>query len=225
MKKYIIMTLLLMSSMSLYMVGQNPVEINNTPQKMIQPTSFQTVASASDVHENTYAQMSFTIGEVFVGKRENTEAASGITLFEGFQHPTVIFPSAQRLFASLFLEGAYNGGGAMDTYLSTSGLLPLEQPFSEGPYFYNGGESINVSTPEMVDWILIEARTGIPNISGDKGTTTVETRAGFLMSDGSVVGENLVAGIPFYNLEENAPHYFCIRHRNHLDVLLSLIHI
>lgn len=202
-----ITAILLLSGINLYMVGQN--------------TTSQVVSSASNTFENSYAQTSFTIGEVFVGVRQNEEAPVSVCLFEGFQSPTVIFPSAQRLFVSVFLEGVYNSGASMDTYLSTSGLIPLEQPYDQDPYFYSGTETIFESSPEMVDWILIEARTGVPNIAGSKGTTTVETRAGILMSDGTVIGEDLVEGVPFYNLQDNMPHFFCLRHRNHLDVLTA----
>lgn len=193
-----------------------------TPTKsMIQPTSYQVVSCMSNTYESNSAQLNFTVGEVFVGASEEDNGTGTVSLFQGFQYPTVIFSSAQRLFANLFLEGPYNPGGNMNTYLSTIGVLPLSQPFTQAPYYYSGTESFAETTPEMVDWILIEARTGTPNLGGSKGTTTVETRAAMLMSDGTVLGEDAVEGVPFYNLEENQEHYFCVRHRNHLDVLTA----
>ncbi len=116
----------------------------------------------------------------------------------------------------LFLEGAYMSAGNMHNNLSQE--IPLNQPYSSSPYNYPGVESIASVPSNMVDWVLVEARSGSPNLSGNRGTVTVESKAGILFNDGSVLG---VDGNPlaFENLDINESYYFCIRHRNHLDIL------
>ena len=119
----------------------------------------------------------------------------------------------------ILLEGAYDSNGQMQTSLQD--LLPKTQPYNSSPYFYDGDETIVAIPAEMVDWVLVEARAGTPNISGDRGTTTVETKAGLLFKDGSIRGIDGISGITFNNLEANQSYHFCIRHRNHLDVLTA----
>lgn len=213
----LLLLLLLGSFASTEICGQENSEF--VPQKSIQPTSYQVVSCMSSTFKTNSAQLNFTVGEVFVGAGDSEE--SSLALFEGFQYPTVIFSSAHRLFANLFLEGPYQSSGTMNSLLGASGLLPLNQPFNEAPYYYEGSESIGEAGVDMVDWILIEARTGVPSLSGSKGTTTIETRAGMLLSDGTVIGADATEGIAFYNLEDGLPYHFCVRHRNHLDVLTA----
>lgn len=188
-------------------------------QNDVQPVSYQVVSCMSNVYKTSSVQVGFTVGEVFVGGGESADGT--LSLFEGFQCPTAIFNSAHRLFADFFLEGAYDANGLMKTYLSTSGAFPLQQPFNVEPYYYQGTELLTEVTPNMVDWVLIEARTGTPNLTGNKGTTTVETQAGILLEDGTLVGPNGLDGLAFSNLEDGQPYHFCIRHRNHLDVLTA----
>jgi len=119
----------------------------------------------------------------------------------------------------LLLEGAYDGAGLMSTNLQ--GLIPLEPDYSAAPYFYNGKEELSSIPANMVDWVLIEARTGTPSLTGEKGTTTIETKAGLLFSDGSIRGVNGISGVYFESLTTGNDYYFCVRHRNHLDVLTA----
>ena len=116
----------------------------------------------------------------------------------------------------VLLEGPYLSGGQMEAALDT--LIPLTQPYSAAPYNYTGTETLTSVPNNMVDWVLLEARQGSPNMSGNRGTVTVETHAGVLLSDGSIVD---VDGNPltFNFLSANQEYYFCVRHRNHLDVL------
>lgn len=119
----------------------------------------------------------------------------------------------------VFLEGPYKNAtveNEMETNLGT--LIPLMQPYNIPPYSYDGTESL-IEIPEgMVDWVLVEARYGTPNISGNKGTATVQRQAAILWNDGNITdaqGEPL----RLYNLDKSSDFYICIRHRNHLDVL------
>lgn len=125
----------------------------------------------------------------------------------------------------VLLEGAYEEDGNIeesDSLMHTSlqSVLPLSQPYNVEPYLYFGVESLSEIPSNMVDWILVEARTGVPNISGTPGTTVIETKAGILLSDGTITDTQ---GEPLrFGLDVGSTVYFGIRHRNHLDVLSSV---
>lgn len=123
---------------------------------------------------------------------------------------------------TILLEGPYVGGGTMSKNLNLSGLIPNNQPFSEAPYFHTGTENLDNNVPsDMVDWVLVELRTGTPSLTGDKSTTTIETVAALLMADGSIFGPDKQPGIKFTSVVPGDEYYFCVRHRNHLDVLTA----
>lgn len=124
--------------------------------------------------------------------------------------------SGFALSAKVLLEGPYNNNGAMRTNLTS--LLPTTQPYNTSPWFYTGSEALSTIPNNMVDWILLEARTGTPNTSGNPGTSIVETLVGILLDNGDIVG---IDGTPlrFRNLTEGNDYYLAIRHRNHLPVL------
>jgi len=96
--------------------------------------------------------------------------------------------------------------------------LPLIQPYHTAPYNYTGTETLEGLNDNMVDWILVEARSGIPSLSGERSTVTVETQAGILLTDGSIVGTDMNP-LVFETLLVGEDYYFCLRHSNHLDVL------
>lgn len=113
----------------------------------------------------------------------------------------------------VLLEGAYSSG-TMSTALKTANLLPLSQPYSPSPFGYAGGEAVaaqsNLPT-NMTDWILVEAWNG---------TTLVERRAAWLLSDGSVVEPgNVSSGVKFFNLQNGQSYSIAIRHRNHVAII------
>jgi len=97
----------------------------------------------------------------------------------------------------VFIEGAFNGTD-MNTTLNSLGYLPLEQPFNQSPWFYNGTETVpSIPNPDIVDWILVEIRI----TDGDSSTATTETRferkAGFLLKNGSIVDDDGVTSLRF----------------------------
>ncbi len=121
------------------------------------------------------------------------------------------------LNAKIFLEGAYQNDGSMYTHLSAQ--IPTNQPYNIPPYNYEGIESLESIPIGMVDWVLVELRSGEPNIFGEKGTRVMETKAGLLMEDGSIRDVDGESPISFKHLIPEEDNYFCIRHRNHLDIL------
>lgn len=124
--------------------------------------------------------------------------------------------SRPTLEAKAMLEGPYLSNGVMRTDLQP--LIPLSQPYNVAPYDYTGNESLSVIPEDMVDWVLVEARSGTPNLSGTRVTTTEQRIAAVLMADGSIVDVNGEA-LSFDALTVGDNYYFCLRHRNHLDVL------
>ncbi|MDA7501939.1 hypothetical protein N8482_01560, partial [Chitinophagales bacterium] len=120
----------------------------------------------------------------------------------------------------VLLEGPLDASsGTMSTALASANLLPTSSPYSESPW--NLPAFTTSSLPSTaVDWILVEARTGIPVSNGGAGTSVIETRVGFLLSDGNIVSDN-GEQLEFLNLSFQENYYFVVRHRNHLDVMTS----
>jgi len=131
---------------------------------------------------------------------------------------TDVIPSV--FFGKILLEGAYESEGMMSTNLNN--LIPLSQPYNLAPYNYSGGETLTSIPENMVDWVLVEARTGTPSTSGLQGTQLLERQAGILLNNGDILNVDGTSGIRFVNLENEQNYHFLIRHRNHLDVISAL---
>ena len=110
----------------------------------------------------------------------------------------------------LFLEGAYNSNNAMNTNISN--ILPNTQPYQTAPWNYNGSENSNSIPSNIVDWVLVEARTS-------PSAVPTETKAALLRNDGMIMGANAQEGLIFNNLLPYSTYYFVVRHRNHLAVM------
>ncbi|MCB0805440.1 MAG: hypothetical protein KDC05_06540, partial [Bacteroidales bacterium] len=90
----------------------------------------------------------------------------------------------------VYLEGPFTGT-EMNTNLNASGYLPLNQPFNQEPWNYDGTEHVSaIPNPDIVDWVLIELR----KTQGDPSTATSDTRfdrkAAFLMKDGTITDDD-----------------------------------
>ncbi len=183
------------------------------------------VSAASGVSVNTEQifDLGGTIGRYvkFIGignsSTTNWTSIADVNIY-GNTNCDPLFTGSYEFQPILFLEGAYIGSGTMRNDLTTH--IPLNHPYSLSPYNYSGTESLSSIPLNMVDWILIEARSGTPNLIGNRTTFTVETKVGILLTDGTVQG---VDGNPvaFDSLNFGEPYYFCIRHRNHLDILTA----
>jgi len=147
-----------------------------------------------------------------------TDIENGLFILEG--EPTVV-ASDVTVSLKTFLEGAYETNqGKMHTLLNS--VVPLTQPYANAPYNYGGTESLTSIPANMVDWVLVEAREGTPNLSGNRTTVTVETQAAILLDDGSIVSvDGTTQGLKFTNLTLGNDYHFCVRHRNHLDILTA----
>lgn len=114
--------------------------------------------------------------------------------------------------AKIFLQGAYDSqSGLMRTLLRDNSLLPLSQPYSAAPWNYSGSESVTAVPAGIVDWVLLELR------SGTTATSLVARRAAFLRNDGKLVDLDGVSAVSF----KIAPgaYYLVVHHRNHLSVM------
>jgi lysophospholipase L1-like esterase len=111
----------------------------------------------------------------------------------------------------VWLEGAFSNG-SMSTTLRTAGSIPLTQPYSTAPWNYTGSEEVTSIPADVVDWVLLELRTGTA------ASTKVATRAAFLKSDGSIVDLNGTSTVGFSS-RAAGNYYIVIRHRNHLEVM------
>ncbi|MFZ1289031.1 MAG: hypothetical protein WAR79_03015 [Melioribacteraceae bacterium] len=112
----------------------------------------------------------------------------------------------------VFLEGSYNSNN-MNTNIN--GNIPTAQPYNVAPWNYLGTETASInSNPDIVDWVLVELRTGA---SPATATTIVATKAGLLKSDGTIVDSDGFTNINF-NVAAGS-YYIVIYHRNHLPIM------
>ncbi|HOJ06653.1 MAG: polysaccharide deacetylase family protein [Ignavibacteriota bacterium] len=141
-----------------------------------------------------------------------TQKADAISGGDGYVGWAFIKLIAKPLLLSLkvFLEGSYNGSVAMTTTLKTQGLLPKYQPYKFTPWNYLGTEATASFPANAVDWVMIELRSDLNNI--------VSRRAGFLLSDGSVVDIDGSSPLAFKGLNPGN-YYVVVRHRNHLAIM------
>ena len=80
------------------------------------------------------------------------------------------------------------------------------------PWSYTGAESVTSVPSGAVDWVLVQLRTGTAS------NTAVQTRAAFLMSDGSIHDIDGSDHVNFIGLSSGS-YYIVIIHRNHLAVM------
>ncbi len=106
----------------------------------------------------------------------------------------------------------------MTSLLPELGYLPLTQPFNSAPWNYVGFEKVDTdfytAHPEIVDWVLVELRTGTDE------STTVAKRAAFVNDTGNLVDIDGVNPLSFF-VTSTIQYYIVIRHRNHLDIMSS----
>ncbi|MCD4679354.1 MAG: T9SS type A sorting domain-containing protein, partial [Bacteroidales bacterium] len=108
------------------------------------------------------------------------------------------------------LQGPYSNNGMMNTDLVDS--ITNNQPYQNSPWLYQGQEYLNSVPQNMVDWVLLELRD-----SSDYNIVN-NTKAGVLLSDGTIKDTNLINGVVFENVSDGY-YYFLVRHRNHIPVM------
>lgn len=128
-------------------------------------------------------------------------------------YEAVNLPGYVTINVKVFLQGPFNNGN-MNTHLNSLNLLPSLQPYSSSPWNYNGNETLQSSSSNLVDWILIEIRTGTSPL------TVIGRKAGLLNSDGTITAEDGNSVITFGGVNQGN-YYVVIYHRNHLAVMTS----
>ena len=159
-------------------------------------------------------------GSVATGSNLFSVNRTGISDLEAFAVGDTLSPMAIGLRLAfdcqVFLEGPFNGMD-MNTDLNPE-KLPLSQPYSAAPWFYDGTESvISLPNTDIVDWVLIELRD-TTDASLATGATMIARKAGFLLKDGSIVATDGFSNIQF-DVQPANQLFVIIWHRNHLGIL------
>lgn len=110
-----------------------------------------------------------------------------------------------------FLQGPYNGTDMSTNLVNLTGF-PDNQPYNMSPWNYAGLESNSSPPANVVDWVLLELRTGT------ESSTVISKRAGFLLNGGSIVGLSGSGAVNLYGVLPGK-YYITVRHRNHLAVM------
>ncbi len=142
---------------------------------------------------------------------QNADAISGGDGFVGWAFIKLITQASANV--KVFLEGGYSDG-TMTTSLNSSGMIPFHHPYNDtlGIWNYTGSERIYNLPTDIVDWVLVELRTGT------EANTTVGRRAALLKSDGSIVDLDGTSQVRFRGITPGN-YYIVIRHRNHLPIM------
>ncbi len=153
-----------------------------------------------------------SLGNSYIVSVQNLRDISGNTINGTGSSANYSFGEFLTLNIKILLQGPYSNG-IMKKTLNELKYIPKHQPFNVSPWNYLGAEQVTVIPPTIVDWILVELRSGISN------STTVAKKAAFLKQDGSIVdldGSSYlsITGIP-------GSYYLVIRHRSHLGVMSS----
>jgi len=144
---------------------------------------------------------------------------SSNTIYSSLSHINACEYLPTQVDLKVFLEGPFDSTtNLMNTDLALFSILPTNQPYNLPPYNYDGNESVSTFSEEMIDWVLVEVRSGTPSLI-EKNTIVVETKAGILLSDGRIVDSQNQQPLSFENLEDGTDYYVVIRHRNHLDIM------
>ena len=143
---------------------------------------------------------------------QKADAISGGDGYVGWAYIRLITQSYANL--KVYLQGSYAGGGTMTTSLNSAGMIPVHHPYNDtvGIWNYTGSERIYNLPADIVDWVLVELRTGTA------ANTTVGRRAALLKSDGTIVDLDGSSQVKFNGIIPG-DYYIVIRHRNHLPIM------
>ncbi len=173
--------------------------------------------SATQTEHDLYVE--FTLPNTFgiFPDAYNTYVPNGISIIDSIGYRNA---GTTPVELKIFLEGPYDDGGMKK---GPNFPIPLNHPYNAQPYDYTGTESLASIPNNMIDWVLLEARSGTPNTSGTvAGTTVIERKMGILLENGNVVDPLTFDKMYFQTLTAGESYYVAVRHRNHLDVLSSV---
>lgn len=138
----------------------------------------------------------------------------------------IVSQDSMVIDVTVLLEGAIDPDGNSSSPMATNlnELIPQDQPYDVAPYNYAGTEISSVDFSQnhnFVDWVLVELRTGIPDLA-ERNTASVHTMAALLHRSGKLYGSDGRPGLRFPTLDPNEDYHLLVRHRNHLDVLSAV---
>jgi hypothetical protein len=120
----------------------------------------------------------------------------------------------------VYLEGPYQDI-SMTTLINQNNYLPLNQPYHVLPWSYQGTESVNqIPGSTIVDWLLLELRETVGDVSTATTATRIAQQAVFLKNDGKLVSMD-GASLPEFNVPVNYNLFVVLWHRNHLGIISS----
>lgn len=120
----------------------------------------------------------------------------------------------------VYLEGPYQAGpGTMHDALRSTGLLPLQEPYTALGYGHVGGGGETTAPAVLaatgpnaiVDWVVVELR------SATAPATVVATHSALLQRDGDVVATDGAGPVSF--AVAAGAYRIAVRHRNHLGIM------
>jgi hypothetical protein len=177
--------------------------------------------SAKTATADSLGAYSFTVSYNWSGTVTPSQAGYMFTP-ESLAYANVLEPKLQQNYAAtpyvnanlkVFLSGPYSNG-TMTTTLANQGLIPLtsESAYAASTYGYTARTVSRIPAAGIVDWVLVELRTGTP------GSTKTAVQAAFMKNNGSIVDTNGVSPLLFKGISAGN-FYVVIRHRNHLPVM------
>lgn len=110
----------------------------------------------------------------------------------------------------VLLEGPINNG-QMNVTINTGKVFPKKQPYNTSPWNFESNIELNDVKENFVDWLLIELRKEMNQISYRK--------AAILLNDGTVVNSD--GSKLSFNDISNDSYYISVAHRNHLSIISS----
>ncbi len=177
------------------------------------PTGTTIANSSFSAYTESYPAITRTTGPLSIPKGGPYILLPSITITATTN--TFTFP----VLAKVFLQGPYSVG-TMTTALRALSSFPKTQPYNVSPWLYGGSETVVSIPADVVDWVLVELRSGTSNAS------TVSQRAVFLRNDGQLletdgtVGYNATVTLASgYDLTS----YIVIKHRNHLAIMSAAV--
>lgn len=178
-------------------------------------TTNTTIWNSAATSNTTYTLSGLTDDTDYEWRIATQCAASALSLYSDIS--TFSTPTPYICKLKVWLQGAYDPAAAlMTTALNTQQLLPLSQPYGGSPWNYNGQEAVPTMPPDVVDWVLVEARLA------SNTTVVAERRAALLTQNGTVKDIDGTAGVRFYQLSAAANYHIAVRHRNHLAIASAI---
>ena len=115
----------------------------------------------------------------------------------------------------LWLEGYFDEQtGSMFNELQASDLLPMEQPYNQPPFNYQGTERVSSMAAYVIDWVLVELRSSTPPYN------LVARQAVLIDPMGRILNTSFDPRIIFPNISSGS-YLVAIYPKSHLPVMSS----